>query len=170
MRTASLVLLVALLAAGGVRARTPGAAPQSSRIFQLSLIREGGRVLPPQCNVSIAVYENRTGGELAAGAHVLCIYNALDGSGRPIPPLEKNEQLSPAEFARLEDLVKRAKLYDGGHVGGRLYEGRFETLEFSSDRGTVILAVTNNPTFVKDPARTALLAFVTGIEKRLIER
>ena len=72
---------------------------------------------------------------------------------------------------RLRDLVARADLYDGRHVGrdARGSDGQFDRLEaWVNQPVTVILVTSSNPSFEGgDPARTQLLQELACIEDRL---
>jgi len=80
--------------------------------------------------------------------------------------------LPASDVERLVDLVGRADLLGGRHVGGdaRAVDGRFDTLQVwvNSPNRTVVLVTSQNTSFTGgDEARTLLLQELSCLEERL---
>ncbi|MBI4468887.1 MAG: hypothetical protein HY650_06145 [Acidobacteria bacterium] len=136
---------------------------RESSDFQLALTREYGRSTFSQCRLGVVAFEGRVTAQLN------CTYAAFDGRGQSIPPLAAREELPAVDSKRLIDLVQRAALYHGEHIGtdGTPVDGVFETIKLTTTKRTVVLVTSGNPSFTRGSVRRELLSELTAMEERL---
>jgi hypothetical protein len=126
------------------------APPRAQEDFVMSLNREYGLSPYRVSRLDVVAYQYRVGATLSREVW------ELGGTYRTV---EAREGLGTLEGNRLISLVKRAQLYDGGHIGmdATASDGLFETIRFNGHRGAVVLVTSHNPSFEQNAERSELL-------------